>query len=223
MPRHPHAVSFLVASCLFASSGFAVAQSKNSSPHELFPGASNIGDTQPGSNAFDPATDTYQVKGGGFDVWSTHDDFHLTWVKFTGDGSLTADVLVAQPAVHAKAKGVLMFRQSLDKGSAYADVALHGDGHIDLQWRAAEGGETKDTDLPEHGTTRVRIVRKGDVFTAYALTGGKETPTAPSVTVPMHGTIYVGLGVCSHSTTELQTVTFSNVKLEPAASITANK
>ena len=213
---------FLVASML-ASAGVAVSQSSNSAPHGLFAGASDIGQTQAGSNAFDPATNTYLVKGGGFDVWSTHDDFHLTWVKFTGDGSLTADVQVAQPAVHAKAKGVLMFRQSLDKGSAYADVALHGDGHIDLQWRASNGGETKDTDLPEHGVTRVRIVRKGDVFTAYALTGDQETPAAPSVTVPMHGVVYVGLGVCSHSTTDLQTVSFSNVRLEPAASITASR
>ncbi|MGI4829842.1 MAG: hypothetical protein ACRYFU_16850 [Janthinobacterium lividum] len=223
MPRHPHVLSSLIASLLFATAGLAAAQSNSAPGQGLFPGGSNIGDTQPGSTAFDPTTGNYQVKGGGFDVWSTHDDFHLTWVKFTGDGSLTADVQVAQPAVHAKAKGVLMFRQSLDTGSAYADVALHGDGHIDIQWRATNGGETKDTDLPEHGTTRVRIVRKGDIFTAYALTGEKETPAAPSVTVPMHGTVYVGLGVCSHSTTELQTVTFTNVKLEPAASILASK
>ena len=188
----------------------------------LFSGASDIGQTQPGSNQFDPATGNYTVKGGGFDVWSTHDDFHLTWVRFNGDGSLTADIQVAQPAVHAKAKGILMFRQTLAPGSAYADVALHGDGHIDLQWRAAENGETRDTDVPAHGATRVRLVRQGDLFTAFAIDAdGHQSPSGPSITVPMHGPVYVGLGVCSHSSTALQTVTFSNVKLEPASSIVA--
>lgn len=219
MPRHLRGFSLLLAS-LVASSHLAPAQANGSAGQGLFPGGSDIGQTQPGSNVYNASANTYVVKGGGFDMWSTHDDFHLNWVKFTGDGSLTADVQVAQPPVHAKAKGVLIFRQSLDKGSAYADVALHGDGHIDLQWRATDGGETKDTDLPEHGVTRVRIVRKGDLFTAYALTGDKETPAAPSITVPMHGVVYVGLGVCSHSNTDLQTVTFSNVKLEPASSAT---
>ena len=222
MPGPLRGISVLLA-CLLLTAGSPAAQSKPAADQRIFKDSSHIGQTQPGSLQYDSAADAYRVRGGGFDVWSTHDDFHLAWVKFTGDGSLTADVQVAQPAVHAKAKGVLMFRQSLQAGSPYADVALHGDGHIDLQWRAADGGETKDTDLPKGDVTRVRIVRKGDVFTAFALSDGKETPAAPSVTVPMHGTVYVGLGVCSHSTTELQTVTFSNVKLEPAASTTAAK
>lgn len=204
-------------SALLTSLGVALAfvsLSAQSTPsRDLFTASNDIGTAQPGSTTFNASTDTYQLRGGGDDVWGTADDFRFTWLKFTGDGSITADLNVAQPPTHAKAKGMLMFRQGLDPGSPYADVALHGDGHIDLQWRLTPGGETRDTDVPQHGATRLRLVRKGDQFTAYALDpSGASHPQ--SITVPMHGPVYIGLGVCSHSTSELQTVTFSNITID---------
>ncbi len=191
---------------------------KASSPRRV-----DIGAAQPGSTTFDPKTGSYRLSGGGQDVWGTADDFRFTWIKFTGDGSITADVQVAQPPTHAKAKGMLMFRQSLDPGSPYADVALHGDGHIDLQWRTSAGGDTRDTDLPAHGTIRLRLVRKGDQFTASAIpaTGGAE-PQPLSMNIPMQGPVYLGIGVCSHSTTQLQDVTFSNLTIDHLTSTPAH-
>lgn len=180
-----------------------------------FTGSTDIGNAQPGSSVFDTATGAYRLSGGGQDVWGAADDFRFTWAKFSGDGALTADVQVAQPGTHAKAKGMLMFRQSLDPGSPYADIALHADGHIDMQWRATAGGETKDTDLPEHGIVRLRIERKGDRFTVYAISSGASGGAQPlSITIPMQNPVYVGLGACSHSTSALQSVTFSGVELE---------
>lgn len=179
-----------------------------------FEGSTDIGHPQQGASVFQAATGAYRVSGGGQDVWGAADDFRFTWVRFSGDGSITADVQVAQPATHAKAKGMLMFRQSLDPGSPYADIALHGDGHIDLQWRATPSGETKDADLPEHNTVRLRIERRGDRFTAYTITPGERQTADPlSISIPMQDPVYVGIGVCSHNTSALQTVTFSNIEL----------
>ena len=201
---------------LLTAFSFAPAQQDKDTPQGMFKGSTDIGTTQPGASIFEAATSTYKVSGGGEDVWAAADDFRYTWTKVSGDLTFTGDVNLQQPSTHAKAKGMLMIRQSLDPGSPYVDVAIHGDGHIDLQWRAIQGGETKDTDLPEHGTVRVRIERRGDHFTAYAFTGEMETPNAPSVTIPLTNPVYVGIGVCSHDTHNLQTVTFSNLKLSQA-------
>lgn len=182
----------------------------------IFEGSQDIGHAQPGSTHYDPATATYEVRGGGYDVWAAADDFRFTWTRTSSeDASLSADVHVDAPVTFHLSKGMLMFRQSLDPGSPYADIAIHADGHITLQYRLVQGGETKDVTLPEHNVQHLTVVRHGDTFTAYAQgdTGGR-TASPPSINVAMHGPIYVGLGVCSHNTDALQTVTFSNVVLK---------
>ena len=159
------------------------------------------------------------MTGGGDDVWGTADDFRFTWTQLPADGSLTADVEVGQTSTHPSAKGMLMMSQSLNPGSPYADIAFHVDGHITLQYRLTEGGPTIVTLLPQHGAPRLRIERKGDVYTASVVDGsGQAVGTPPSITLHMHGPLYVGLGVCSHSTTALQTVVFRDVKVSSAIS-----
>ena len=191
----------------------ALAQQPVPTSQNAFHASTDIGKAQHGSTAFDAAAGIYRIAGGGADVWGAADDFRFTWVKVSGNAALSADVNVAQPSTYPKAKGMLMFRQSLDPGSPYADISLHADGHITLAWRAVQGGPTKDTDLPEHGSVHLRIVREGNQFTAYASSGAGETTAPPSITIPMPATVFVGLGVCSHDTNALQTVTFSGVAI----------
>ena len=213
MTRSPRRSSLLI-TLLLAAPALAPAQSGKDTAQGIFQGSKDIGNAQPGASTYDPATKTYTLNGGGLDVWGGSDDFRYTWTKMSGDITFTADMRVAQPPTFPKSKGMLMIRESLDPGSPYVDIAEHGDGHIDLQWRATPGGETKDVDLPEHSAVRLRIERRGDRFTAYALTGGMETPNAPSISIPMQTSVYVGLGACSHDVHALQTVTFSNIIID---------
>ena len=209
IPFRNHFLRF--ASLCALSSSLLVAQTSQPA-HELFAHSTDIGKAQAGETHLVPEAQSYRVLGGGADVWGSADDLRLVWTRFSGDGSLTADVQVAQPGRSANAKGMLMFRQSLDPGSAYADVAIHADGHITLQWRATAGGPTMDTVLSQKGATRLRIARTGSRFTASVVPG--DTASAPSITISMENTVYVGLGVCSHDTAALQAVTFSDIKLE---------
>jgi hypothetical protein len=184
------------------------------STHGLFTGSSDIGKTKPGASVYDPASKSYRVTGGGSDMWFAADDFHLTWVKLSGNVTITADVAFTPQPAQPLAKAVLIVRQSLDPASAYADVAIHADGHITLQWREKSGDPTKDLTATEHKSTTLRLERKGDVFTAYALKpDGTKDPFA-SYAVPMTGDVYVGLGVCPHDAEGLATATFSNIKIE---------
>ena len=189
-------------------------QKSHSKQVGMFEGLSDIGVTQPGQLSLDPATQNYRMSGGGVDIWGTADAFSYAWRPMSGDGSLTATAAFERPLAYPIAKGVLMFRQSLDPGAAYADVAIHADGHITLQYRLTQGGETKDVTLPEHGPTRVRVERKGDVFTATAVFADGRLGTPASITLPMHEPVYVGLGVGSHNEHALQTVVFSDVRFE---------
>ncbi len=206
----------IASSCVLACSFSAPAQQPESEARGIFQGSDDIGHAQLGSTLYDSAKGSYELRGGGGDVWGTADQFRFSWTRFSGDGSLAADLHVDAPVTYRLSKGMLMFRQSLDPASPYADVAIHADGHVTLQYRLTQGGETRDVMLPEHNPVHLRIVRHGDVFTAYADSGNSTRSSAPSITIPMHDPVFVGLGVCSHNTDDLQTVTFSRVKLESA-------
>src|SRR5438094_2242617 len=93
---------------------------------EIFENHSDIGAVlHAGTATYDPAKKTYTLTGSGENMWTTHDEFQFAWKKLSGDVQLTADVSFANNGGNEHKKAVLIFRQSLDKGSVYVDVALH--------------------------------------------------------------------------------------------------
>jgi TolB protein len=171
---------------------------------------------QKGKVEFDGAQ--YRVTGGGADMWGKADAFQFVWKKASGNVALTADVHFDGASSQEKRKAVLMLRQGLEPDAAYADVALHGNGEIALQWRAAAGGPTADTVQPDNldmnSPVRIRIERRGDRFTVLAgKPGGPLTSTGPAA-VTLEDPVYAGLGVCSHDAAGLATAVFSNVTVE---------
>jgi hypothetical protein len=62
------------------------------------------------------------------------------------------------------------------------------------------------------------MVKKGSRFTMYFAKPGEEwKASSPVEFVTLQEPFYVGLGVCSHVATALETAIFSNVKLEESA------
>ena len=180
----------------------------------IFDGSTDIGIAFPGSTAFNPYTGALRNIGGGADMWGTADTFHLAWVKLKGDASISADIEFPDKTPQPLAKAVLIFRQNLDPDSPYADVAIHADGHITLQYREKTGGETADVVSPLHGSKRIRIERRGDTFTASAQAeDGKMIPFA-RYAVPMTGPVFMGIGACPHDVKSIVTIRFSNVVIE---------
>lgn len=213
MLRPLHVLSCALALALPAAPAPALLQ-RDSARQGPFQSSTDIGTAQRGLTTYNAAAGTYEVMGGGEDVWGTADDFRFVWARVSGDASLAANLHIDAPVSYRISKGMLMFRSSLEPGSPYADVAIHADGHITLQYRLTQGGDTKDVTLRENNVPRLRIVRRGDRFTVYAGTENTETANPPSITIPMQEQIYVGLGACSHNTDALQSVTFSKVTLQ---------
>ena len=199
-------------------SDYAIAAKSN-----VFSSHTNVGVTpKKGKVKYDSKKNEYAITGGGANIWGTTDAFEYVCRKISGDVTLSADIrFVGQGAV-AHRKGALMIRQSLDPGSPYADVALHGDGLTSLQYRETQGAETKEIRSNLKMPSRFRIERRGDQFTLYAGNGDDLKPTGP-VTVSLKDPVYVGLAVTSHDANVLETLIFSNVHLEAGQKQTANE
>jgi hypothetical protein len=188
-------------------------QQGSAGPLGIFKETADIGTTQPGAAKYDAGIGSYRITGGGADLWGKEDDFRFAWLPLSGDATLEADVSFPAGDVVPKEKAMLIFRQSTQPDAAYADLALHGDGHIALQFRKTDGGQTEDLTATQHGSKHLRIERKGDHFTASLGDSSATVTPVLSTDVALHGTVLVGLGVCSHNAGGVNTAIFSNVKL----------
>ena len=184
-----------------------------------FTNEGSVGQTPPGCKAkYDAAKGEYTITGGGANMWATTDAFYFVWKKASGDLALTADIRWIGTSAAEHRKAVLTVRQSLDPGSAYADAVSHGNGLTSLQFRGAANENTYQMFTQIDGPARLRIVRSGSRFTMYSAKPGEELkPTGPVEFIALKDPVYVGLGVCSHAATTLETAIFSNVKLEESA------
>jgi TolB protein len=173
---------------------------------------------QKGKVEFDAASGEYRVTGGGANIWAAADAFQFVWKKMSGDVALTADVHFIGTGAVGHRKATLMIRQSLDADSAYADVALHGDGLTSLQFRPTAAAITQEvrqeakSDLS--APVRIRIERRGDRFTMLAGKAGESLTSTGPATMTLHDPVYVGLAVCSHDANVLETAAFSNVTVQ---------
>ena len=166
---------------------------------------------------------TYTLTGAGSDVWGTDDHFQYLYRPFTGDGQIIARV-VTEGSVSGLDKAGVMFRESLASNARNAfmlEFPNPGRNFPTYQWRADTGGQTMDHETSVHGVPIwLRLVRSGNVFIgswAPDVNGMPGTWTQLGAeTVPMGGTVYVGLAVSAHTTNRAVTATFDHVQIIPA-------
>jgi TolB protein len=186
-----------------------------SAPVGIFEDHEDVGTVlHSGTADYDRAKQTYTLTGSGENMWLTADAFQFVWKKVSGDVALTADVAFADRGGNAHKKAVLMFRQSLDADSAYADVALHASGLTSLQFRDEKGATTREVQSNLSGPKRLRLTRRGAyVYMSLAQEGGEPGVAGGWLRIPLEGMFYVGLGVCAHDKNAMEKAMFSNVEL----------
>jgi len=207
----------------------------------IFENHSDVGTVlHPGSTTFDSAKKTYTVRGSGENMWATADAFQFAWQKVSGDLEITAEGQFTNLTGNEHKKAVLMFRQSLDADSVYADVALHASGLTSLQFRDEKGGTTSEVE--SSGNNRIRVVTKGGanevegyitaarlrltrrgnyLYLSQASADRGLHYDGESIPVPLQGDFYVGIGVCSHDNNVVEEATFSNVEIKQLTLSTA--
>ena len=204
----------------------AIARAQN--PVGIFENHQDVGTVlHTGSATFDAAKGAYTLRGSGENMWATQDAFQFAWKKVSGDVELTANVSFPNTGGNAHKKAGLIFRNSLDSDSVYADIALHGNGLLALQYRDQNGGTTHEiksnlspldanaaapsTPLPP---LQLKLIRRGEYLYMFVGQNG-ETPRydGESIRVPLQSDFYIGIGVCAHDKNDVQEALFSNVQL----------
>ncbi len=199
---------------LFATAIRLQAQSA-AAPIGIFEDHADVGTVlHPGSAAFDGSAKSYTLSGSGENMWAAKDAFHFVWKKVSGDVTLSADIAFLGPGAEGHRKAVLMFRQSLDEGSAYVDAALHGDGLTSLQARDENGVATHEVQANVSAPARLRLSKRGNEF--YMSIPGADGDfqiAGGSMRFPMQEPFYVGIGVCAHNKDRIEKAVFSNLSL----------
>jgi sugar lactone lactonase YvrE len=199
---------FLSCGLFFASAALRAA------PIGEFDHATDIGQiTRPGSSEFLPATGTYRITGSGANLWFKADAFQFLHKKLSGDLSFTMDVAWPAAGQEPHRKACALVRAGLEADDAYVDVAVHGDGLIELQYRATRGADTVGIRTPILAPATVKLERDGDVFTVSAAKNGGPFQPVGAISLAIPDPVYVGLGVCAHNGKNSETALIANVVL----------
>jgi len=198
---------------LVAGLAFAV-WSARAAEMGVFENAGDVGKIElKGSSEYLADKAQYRITGSGKNMWFAEDAFQFLSKKMSGDLAFSVDVGWESAGQEPHRKTGAMVRQTLDADSPYVDVAVHGNGLIELQYRTVKGGTTHSAPTPIQAPATVKLERDGDIFTASVSKAGGPFQTIGAVSLALPDPVYVGLAVCAHNSTNLETALISNVKL----------
>jgi hypothetical protein len=198
--------------CALLIAGTAAAQNHTDS---IFDTDQDIGETAfKGSLAYDPAAKSYTITSSGANIWADKDAFHYAWTRHTGDLHLATDFHWLGQGTDPHRKAGVMIRQNLTPGSPYADVMIHGDGMVSLQYRVQQDGPTFQIISATWHPSRIQLEREGDfVYFSVAGSDGKLRHAGGSFRLALQEPYYVGLALSAHNNTVKETGVFSNVEM----------
>lgn len=211
-----YAIAALAACCLQSPAIAQTAeQSSAAAQLGLFDRSSDIGDTAIPGRAILSGAGAYRLTASGANIWGEADAFHYVWTERSGDQHIAADIAFEGKGVDPHRKAGVMIRQSSKPGAPYADVMVHGDGLIAMQFREVENGPTKQivSNLTA-AKARVRLEREGDyVYFSVAEAGKPLRHAGGNFRIPFQAPYMVGLALSSHNNAVSETAVFSNVTM----------
>jgi regulation of enolase protein 1 (concanavalin A-like superfamily) len=169
-----------------------------------------------GSSTF--SSNSWQISGGGTDIWGTSDAFHIVYRQWSGNGTFVARLAsLTQPTGSQFSMGALMFRESLNAGSRHAAIMVTTDGKAKFRRRTSTGGTTASNG-PSAGSTTIprwlKLVRNGNSFTSFISANGVDwTPVYVATSVTLPDTVYVGMLVLRNGGSALASATFDSISL----------
>ena len=156
------------------------------------------------------ADDAYRLTASGANIWGGADAFHYAWTQRSGDLHIAADIAFEGKGGDPHRKAGLMIRQNLTPGSPYADVMVHGDGMVALQYREVQDGPTRQIVSAVTHPRRVRLEREGDfVYFSVAGADGELAHAGGSFRIAFQAPYMVGLALSAHDNAVTEAATFS--------------
>ena len=217
--------------------GFSVTYGQ--SPMGVFENHADVGmPKKAGSAEYNAATQTYNLKGGGYNIWFNRDEFHYAYKKIAGDFIATANFELVGEGGAPHRKTGWMIRESTDAEAASANAVAHGDGLAVLQWRPLRGAYMRDPEdevfFPKKSVQIIQLERSGKKVTMRAAHWGEPLQTVASQEMPdMKDSVFVGLYICSHDPEAVAEARVWNVRIDkpvpndyspnPAVKLPANR
>lgn len=179
-----------------------------------YAGCADIGNPTPtGSQTLTGST--LSVQGGGGDIWSTSDQFHMVWQTLSADGTVAAH-LAAMTSPDPWTKGGVMLRASTDPSAPYYAFFATGGNGLVVQYRSAAGGNTSQIAVPGNVPAWLQVGRwtssgptPTTYYTAYTSTDGTTWTAVAGSTVPLVLTTptLAGIALTSHNTGQIASAT----------------
>lgn len=168
-----------------------------------------------GSSDFDASLNQYRVSASGTDIEGSSDQFNFTYQEFTGNVTLTAEV-VSLDNTNDWAKAGLMIRSSLNANANNAMVTVTPKMGVTFQHRKTNGGGTTAAVVSgQVASVWLKIQKQGNQFTAfYSKDNAQWTQIGTAQTLSMSDKVYIGMAVTSHNNSKLCNAIFKNVKVE---------
>ena len=170
------------------------------------------GATPPGGQ--DVVGGTWNVEGGGGDIWDVADEFRFAWRPINADGEASAKI-TSQTPTNAWAKAGVMIRKDTSAGSPFYAILLSPANGIVVESRDTQGAlAVQRAGIVGTEPVYLRVSRAGTTFTAETSPNGVNwtaVPNSAAVLPNLGGAAFSGLAVTSHDTGQLSTVVFSAV------------
>jgi TolB protein len=194
--------------------------SSQTPPTGIFLQGSDIGNPKiAGSSVYNKSDQSYNLKGGGYNIWFARDEFYFLSKKVKGDFILTANFEFVGKGKEAHRKTGWMIRESPDETSPHISGTLHGDGLTVLQWRGEKGAEMRDPQdeifAPDSGYNVIQLERTGKKIIMRAAKYGKPFDIIGThEMVNMPDEVLAGPFICSHNPAVKEEVKIWNVRID---------
>jgi hypothetical protein len=170
----------------------------------LFENSEDIGHPKnAGSAHYDKITNTYFLKGSGYNIWFNRDEFQFIYKKINGDFTATATFEFIGDKGNNHRKIGWMLRETTDEKSIHISTVEHGDGLTVMQWRAQTGEDMKDPEgeifYPEKKFEVIQLQRIGKrLIMSVGHVGGPLKTVGTHEMPNMPEDALLGLFICSH-------------------------
>lgn len=189
----------------------------------IFRNATDVGKpSRAGSSTYDPATQVYTMKGGGYNIWFERDEFQYAYQSIKGDFIITANFEFVGEGIDPHRKFGWMVRESLDDEAAHVSAVAHGDGLTVLQWRELRGAYMRDPQdeifAPKSGYSILQLERRGQEIVMRAAHPGETLQLIGSKKMEDLGeSVFAGAFVCSHNPEVVEEAKIWNARIDRPA------
>ena len=190
----------------------------------IFDKAADIGNPKnAGSSTYDAATQTYHMRGSGYNIWFNRDEFQYLYKKVGGDFIVTGDFQFEGGTGNAHRKFGWMLRENTDEAAASVNAVVHGDGLTVLQWRPLRGAYMRDPEDEAFYAKKavfrtIQLERVGKKITMRVANLGEPLQEVTTQEMPyLKDSVLIGAFLTSHDSADVQTCKVWNVRIDKPA------